>query len=145
MSILLKAMACGVAAFSMALAALPAEAKRHGRHHHHHRHGGGLFLGGVGIGLGLGAGWPHDDRWAPGYIVEPGPASGYDLVRPAPAAPPAPEPIVQPGAGQSPAQLEADRRACNRWAATQPSALADASVFHRTAIACLEGRGYTVR
>ena len=64
----------------------------------------------------------------------------------APAMPPAPpEPIVYPSGGQSPAQTEADRQACHRWATTQPGALADASVFHRATLACLAGRGYTVR
>lgn len=64
----------------------------------------------------------------------------------APAVPPAPpEPIVYPSGGQSPAQTEADRQACHRWATTQPGALADASVFHRATLACLAGRGYIVR
>jgi hypothetical protein len=148
MTISLKALACGVAAFSMALAALPVEAQRQGRYFHQHGHGsGGLSYGGIGIGIGigLGPGWPYDGGWAPGYVGVPGPAIVDEEVRPAPAPPLAPEPIVDPRAGQSPAQLEADRRACNRWATTQPSALADASVFQRTTLACLEARGYTVR
>jgi hypothetical protein len=28
---------------------------------------------------------------------------------------------------------------------TQPKAMADASVFHRATLACMEGRGYTLR
>ena len=34
---------------------------------------------------------------------------------------------------------------CNRWATTQPSAMADAQVFQRAVAACMDGRGYTVR
>ena len=76
------------------------------------------------------------------------PPNAYD-VGIAPAQPAdraaAPEPIVYPNRGQSAAQTEADRQACDRWATTQPSAMADASVFHRATLACLEGRGYTVK
>ena len=67
---------------------------------------------------------------------------------PAPAMPPVkalPEPIFYPRQGQDAAQLEADRQACNRWATTQPSAMADASVFHRATLACMDGRGYSAR
>ena len=39
----------------------------------------------------------------------------------------------------------ADRRECNRWATTQPGAMADASIFQRATLACMEGRGYTVK
>jgi alkanesulfonate monooxygenase SsuD/methylene tetrahydromethanopterin reductase-like flavin-dependent oxidoreductase (luciferase family) len=66
-------------------------------------------------------------------------------VPPAPPPKPAPDPIIYPRGGQSPEQTEADRQACNRWATTQPSAMADASVFQRAMAACLDGRGYTVR
>ena len=61
----------------------------------------------------------------------------------APAAKPPPHPIVYPNRGQSGAQTEPDRQARNRWAMTPPSAVADASVFHRATLACLEGRGNT--
>ncbi|MBS0448765.1 MAG: hypothetical protein JSR59_22815 [Proteobacteria bacterium] len=64
-------------------------------------------------------------------------------VPPAAATPPAP--VVYPRNGQSAAQTEADRRACDQWAATQPGATADASIFQRAEAACLDGRGYTVR
>ncbi len=89
------------------------------------------------------------------YAVAPGqgysvvaPPPGADTVQPLPLpAPPAalPEPIIYPRSGQSAAQTEADRQDCNRWATTQPSALADAQVFQRAMAACMEGRGYTVR
>ena len=47
--------------------------------------------------------------------------------------------------GQTAAQTEADRQDCNRWATTQRDAMSDAGIFHRASLACLEGRGYTVR
>lgn len=88
-----------------------------------------------------------------GYAVVAQP-SGADAAQPAPPpqmAPPAPlakalpEPIVYPRNGQSAAQTEADRVECNRWATTQPSAMADASIFQRAVAACMDGRGYTLR
>lgn len=96
--------------------------------------------------------------YANGVYYAPLPGQGYGVVAPPPGAEaaqpvpmpppqprPPPEPIVYPRNGQSPAQAEADRQACNRWATTQPSALADAEVFQRAVTACLDGRGYTVR
>ncbi len=83
----------------------------------------------------------------PGYSVV-APPSGADIAQPIqlPAPMPVPpEPIIYPRAGQTATQTEADRQDCNRWAATQPSALADAQVFQRATAACMEGRGYTVR
>lgn len=89
------------------------------------------------------------------YAVAPG--QGYAVVAPPPGAeqaPPAPppppastpvEPIIYPRNGQSPAQTEGDRQECNRWATTQPSAVADAQVFQRAVAACMDGRGYTLR
>jgi uncharacterized membrane protein len=56
-----------------------------------------------------------------------------------------PEPVIYPRSGQSQEQIEADRQACNRWATTQQSAMADASVFNRATEACMDGRGYTLR
>jgi hypothetical protein len=82
-----------------------------------------------------------------GYVVVAPPA-GADTAQPVAAAPAPralPEPIVYPRAGQSAVQTEADRQECNRWATTQASALADASVFQRSVAACMDGRGYTVR
>jgi hypothetical protein len=82
-----------------------------------------------------------------GYaIVAPPP--GADAAVPAPVLPapkPAPDPIIYPRNGQSAAQTETDRQECNRWATTQPSAMADAEVFQRAVAACMDGRGYTVR
>jgi hypothetical protein len=85
---------------------------------------------------------------APGGYVVVTPPPGADQAQPMAAAPPpkpAPEPIVYPRNGQTPAQTEADRQECNRWATTQPSAMADAAVFQRAVAACMDARGYTVR
>lgn len=82
-----------------------------------------------------------------GYTVVP-PPPGADMAQPlaeAPVSPPPPEPIFYPRNGQSAVQTETDRRACNRWATTQPNAVADAGVFQRAVAACMDGRGYTVR
>jgi hypothetical protein len=102
--------------------------------------------------------------YANGVYYAPAPGQGYTVVPPPPGAdsvqplpppppppatpttpPPPPDPIVYPRNGQSAAQSEADRQECNRWATTQPNAVADASVFQRAVAACLDGRGYTVR
>ncbi|GAP36264.1 hypothetical protein [Piscinibacter sakaiensis] len=135
-------------------AAVPADAQAHGR-----RGGGwhgpaypGWGWGGVTLGIGLGA-LVLSRPWDPVIIERPTivyaepPMSAPQAVPPAPApAPqPLPEPVIYPNLGQSATQTEADRQACNRWATTQPAAMADASVFHRATIACMEGRGYTVR
>lgn len=157
-----------------ALAPLSAEAQsRHGggyghgggysyRHGHGHHGGGywgpGVFLGGLAIGIGLGS---YNDRY-PAYPAYPG-YPGYVVVEPPPvyyplpvqrlplplAAPPAQrsaaDPVIYPRNGQSAAQTEADRLACNRWATTLPSAMADASVFNRATDACMDGNGYSIR
>ena len=79
-----------------------------------------------------------------GYrVVEPPP--GAEAAQPAPAPKPMPDPIVYPRNNQNAQQTEADRQECNRWATTQPNAMADASVFQRAVAACMDGRGYTVR
>jgi len=126
---------------------------RSGYHRGHSGHG--RFWGGIGIGLGLGLGslylsapwypapW-YPAPWYPGYVTTV-PAPAYPAVAPEPAAKAPAEPIIYPRANQSPAQTEVDRRACDQWAMTQPSAMADASIFHRATLACMEGRGYTVR
>ena len=115
-----------------------------------------LWPVGVGLGIGL-ATAPYSYYYDnPGYVVV-NPAPGYYYppapvyVNP-PAAVPAPapaprtaDPIFYPRNGQSPAQTEADRQDCNRWATTQPNAMNDASIFQRATFACMEGRGYTVR
>ena len=124
---------------------------RHGGHSHHRHHGHwgpGLFWGAVGVGIGISAARHYyGPAWYPGYVVvEPPPLAYYE---PLPARAPAlrmpPDPIFYPREGQNAAQTEADRQACNRWATTQANAMAEASVFHRATLACMEGRGYTVR
>ena len=127
-----------------------------GGYGHGYRRGGygyGYGWGGLALGLGIGA-LVFSRPWEP-VVVEPRPT--YLYVEPPQTAPqpvpPAPshaqaqqaEPVIYPSKGQTPEQTEADRQACNRWATSQPSAMADASVFHRATMACLEGRGYTVR
>jgi len=125
--------------------------------------GGGRGWGGVSIGIGLplfyggypsyGYGYPYAAPYYPypGTVLVAPPPMAYDEApvraqwQPVPAAKAPPEPIIYPRGGQSTAKTEADRQACNRWATTQPSAMADASVFHRATMACMEGRGYTVR
>jgi len=80
------------------------------------------------------------------YVVSE-PQPGDRVVRsgqPVPQTSP-PEPIFYPRNGQSPAQTEADRQDCNRWATTQQNAMSDAQVFQRATYACMDGRGYTVR
>lgn len=62
-----------------------------------------------------------------------------------PAAPSRPDPVIYPRNGQDAQQTEVDRQQCNRWATTQPAALADAGVFHRAVEACMDGRGYTLK
>ena len=123
----------------------------------------GPFWGGLGIGIGLGTiGYGAWNSYypAPAYVVSPGyadygvvdPVIGDDvvirsdrtIVQTAPATS-APDPIFYPKNSQSPTQIEADRRECNRWATTQPSAMAVASVFQRATLACMEGRGYSVK
>lgn len=122
----------------------------HWRGHHYH---GGYGWGGLALGIGLGAlilsrPWDPVVVERPTYVYPepPPPAPPVDYLADARPVPPRPvEPIIYPNQGQSPDRLEADRQACNRWATTQPSAMADASVFHRATLACLEGRGYTVK
>ena len=107
------------------------------------------------IGVGVSVPFGYGYGWGPGYYG-PGYWDGYprtvvvpQAVYVAPSAAPArtaaPDPIFYPRNGQDAALTESDRRACNAWAASQPSAMADASVFQRATFACMEGRGYTVR
>ncbi|MFT3663607.1 hypothetical protein [Piscinibacter sp.] len=121
----------------------------------------GRWRGGVSIGIGVplyvGPGYYggyYGGYYSPWYgpygypaplVVAP-PAAAY-AEPPAPPPPPKgpPDPIFYPSRQQSAAQLEADRQECNRWATTQPAAMADAGVFHRATLACMEGRGYSVR
>ena len=130
----------------------------HGAYGHHrgggghwHGHYGGYGWGGLALGIGLGA-LVLSRPWTPVIVEQP----TYVYADP-PAPPPAyladarpvplrlPEPVIYPNQGQGAERLEADRQACNRWATTQSNAMSDASVFHRATLACLEGRGYTVK
>jgi hypothetical protein len=106
---------------------------------------------GIGIGLGFPI-YPYYPYYPyyPFYPAYPYPAYAYPAApaenyQPVPAMKATPDPIFYPRSGQDAAQTEADRQACNRWATTQPNALADASVFHRATLACMDGRGYSVR
>jgi hypothetical protein len=160
-----RTLALSIAALALAATAAPADARGrhgghghghaahvhghghgHGGHGHHRHHHPGVFWGGLGLGIGLAAIYHHHQQagvtWQPAYAVAPPPVAYYDAP---PALPRAPEPVIYPRQGQSPAQTEADRQDCNRWATTQPGAMADAGMFHRATIACMEGRGYTVR
>jgi uncharacterized membrane protein len=146
----MKRTVCLLALATTVLAVLPESADAHGRR--------GRWWGGVSIGIGVplyGAyaypgyyghpGYVAYPYGYPGYVVSTLPPVAYEPVPAAPPAPAAPDPIFYPNRGQSAAKAEADRQACNRWAMTQRDAVADASVFHRATLACMEGRGYTVR
>lgn len=123
-------------------------------HHHHHHHRGGVGLGGLVLGLAVAvplmalaaqAERPPEVVYVP-PAPPPPPAPVY--VAPPPpvyVAPSRPAPVIYPRNGQSAGQLEADQRECNRWATTQPAAMADTSVFNRAVEACMDGRGYTLR
>lgn len=119
---------------------------RGGGYHH-----GGYGWGGLALGIGLGAlilsrPWEPVIVERPTYVYADPPAPPPEYLAEARPVPPrAVEPVIYPNQGQSADRLEADRQACNRWATTQQSAMADGSVFHRATLACLEGRGYTVK
>lgn len=85
---------------------------------------------------------------------------GYEVVPPPPELPPVPErAFAAPRQGQSPEQQATDEYECHRWAVTQsgfdPSGVATGrpltvsttgrSDYQRARLACLQGRGYTVR
>ncbi|MDH5538519.1 MAG: hypothetical protein OEY03_03850 [Rhizobacter sp.] len=126
--------AIALALLSLAAGAMPA--------HAHGRHGSpGLFWGGVGIGVGLGSHYHYRQRHpGQGHAYHQAPTMARET-----GGAPAPDPIFDPGRGQSAAQTETDRQDCNRRATTQPSAMADASVFHRASLTCMAERGYIVR
>ncbi len=147
-------------AAAIAVVAAPAQAQGHYGGYHGGYHGayhGGYYRGGgwgglgLGIGLGIGLGALAYDSYYyppyvyPGYVVlqNPPPVTYAAPAQAAPASPP--DPVIYPRSGQSAAQTEADRQACNRWATTVPAAMADASVFQRAVEACMDGRGYTVK
>jgi hypothetical protein len=120
---------------------------RYGHHHryHHHHHHRGAGLGALAVGLAVAvpliALANQADR-TPEVVYVPPPAP---LPAPVYAAPARPAPVIYPRHGQGNVQLEQDSRDCNRWATTQPAAMADATVFHRAVEACMDGRGYTLR
>lgn len=141
----------------------------HGGYHGSYRGGGwwgpGLLLGGIGLGVALSSRPYYDSyygpsyyggySYGPSYVVAAPPTVVYDsgpavvqtiTSQPVPVARNnMPDPVVYPKNGQTASQTEADRQACNRWATSQPQAMNDASVFQRATLACLEGRGYTVK
>ena len=101
-------------------------------------------LHGWGVVCGLKVKQHPDENCRDRYvIVEPAPARMASEA--VPTAPSPPDPVFTPRNGQSATQTEGDRQACNRFAVTQQSAMADAGVFHHTVLACMESRGYSVR
>ena len=150
-----------VLAFSAAVLVLSSAPAMAAGHHGRGFHGGGHawhgsrvgwapgpFWGGVGLGFGVGALYTYP--WYPGYVVVDGPPTVIVEPSAAAASPPEatsarPAPVIYPRNGQSAEQTEVDRQACDRWATTQQSALADSSVFQRAVAACMDGRGYTLR
>ena len=117
---------------------------------------GALPYGAVNVQIGGGRYWRHGGvfyrpwgpRWvvvAPPVVVAGAPTVVVQGPPPVVLAPSKPEPIIYPRNGQDAQQTEADRQQCNRWATTQPAALADADVFHRAVEACMDGRGYTMK
>ena len=113
-------------------------------------YGGGYrpgYWGGVGVGVTIGAPLYYPYRYGPyydgGWVANPAPMVYAQPVPP--AAPMAPVPSIAPRNGQSVEQTEVDRRECDRWALSQPAAMADAQVFHRITLACMDARGYTAR
>ncbi len=150
------ALLIGAAAIAMAQ---PASAQHHyGGHYGGYRGGASYYHGGygrggwaIGLGLGIGIGtlaygsYYYGPYVYPGYVVvqEPAPVTYVTPAQPLHATPP--DPVIYPRNGQSAAQTEADRQACNRFAVTVPSAMADASVFQRAIEACMDARGYTVK
>jgi hypothetical protein len=120
--------------------------------HHHHHHYRGPGLGGLVVGLAVALpliALAHQaERPAEVvYVPPPAPLPPPVVVAAAPvyAAPSRPVPVIYPRNGQSAAQTEFDQRECNRWATSQPAAMADSSVFNRAVDACMDGRGYTLR
>jgi len=116
------------------------------------------YYGAVGYGYGYGHGYygyrgPWLRPWGPAVVfaappvVYAMPADPPVVVeRPAVSvAPTRPDPIIYPRNGQTSQQTEYDRQECNRWATTQPAAMAEASVFQRAVEACMDGRGYSMK
>ena len=117
---------------------------------------GGLPAGAVSVQIGGGRYWRHGGafyrpwgpRWvvvAPPVVLAGAPTLASDAPPPVVLPPSKPDPIIYPRNGQEAQQTEADRQECNRWATTQPAAMADAAVFQRAVQACMDGRGYTMK
>jgi hypothetical protein len=149
MTVTTRTLAMALAVLAMTIGSAQAQGRHAGHrgasfHHGHHVPGHwrpGLYWGGVGLGVAIGVGSTYYGApWVPGVVMLEPPLPARE-----PEASGAPDPVVYPRNGQSAAQTEADRQDCNRWATTQPSAMADAGVFHRATLACLDGRGYRVR
>lgn len=158
-----------LAAVVLAVSMAPADAHPYGRGGYRGGYGPGWGAVGIGLGVGVGLGWLAGSRYAygppvyssvivpayPSYVyVDPPPVVYREVPPPTvyrevprqePVAKAPPEPIIYPRNGQSAQQTEADRQDCNRWATTQPSAMADSSVFNRATEACMDARGYTMR
>lgn len=147
-----------VAAHGLAAAGPRYYGHHHNRHHHHHR-GSGVAGAVVGLAialplLALASQQAERDR-APEVVYVPPPPPPQPVyvapaqpvyVAPQPTyVPSRPAPVIYPRNGQSPERQEADHRDCNRWATSQPSAMADTGVFNRAVDACMDGRGYTLR
>lgn len=129
--------------------------------HHHHGYRGSVYStlprGAVSVQIGGGHYWRHGGTyyrpWGPRWVVvappvllgEPVLVQSAQADPPLPVTPSKPDPVIYPRNGQGAQQTEADRQDCNRWATTQPAALADAGVFHRAVEACMDGRGYTLK
>lgn len=174
MKTLTRGCVSALAAVLLAVTLAPADAQAYRRGGHRGGHGPGWGAVGIGLGLGVGLGWLAGSRhgyssysygppvyssvivpaYPPTYVyVDPPPAVYREV--PAPVyrevprqesvAKSPPEPIIYPRNGQNAQQIEADRQDCNRWATTQPSAMADSSVFNRATEACMDARGYTMR
>jgi len=119
---------------------------------------GALPSGAVSVGVyGGSRHWYHGGLWyrpwGPRWVVVAPPVGLAVPVYPAAAAegpvvsvaPTRPDPIIYPRQGQDAQRTELDRQQCNRWATTQPAAVADAATFQRAVEACMDGRGYTMR
>jgi hypothetical protein len=107
----------------------------------HHGHFRGNYRGGWGWGPVLWSPWVYPQVVT---VVQPAPVV-VEAAPPAPVQASRPDPVIYPRNGQSAQQTETDRQECNRWASTQPQALADSSVFLRAVDACMDGRGYTTK
>lgn len=157
-----------LAAALLAVSMAPADAHAYGRGGYRSGHGSSWGAAGIGLGVGVGLGWLAGSRHTYGppvystvivpaypryvymdppvvYREVPPPVVYREVPRQEPVAKAPPEPVIYPRNGQSAQQTEADRQDCNRWATTQPSAMADSSVFNRATEACMDARGYTLR